>query len=762
MSETVKPRYLNMDISTRCQLSCPACPNGRGTLAGPDVGIGDMEFSDFKALLENNPNLAGIEIGNWGEPLLNPELGSFLEFADCCGVGIILNTNLNQRRNGLMGSIVKNRVRAMVCSLDGATQESYETYRVGGNLEAAVENAAEITKLKMEIGSPFPRLIWKFIVFGHNEHEITLARKMAKGLGMEFQLALPIDLDIGVGADIECAFSPPRNTEQLRNELGYTTYEEFGEVLGFYPWHGACIQLWEQPVVNWNGDMLGCCNSQNSTGGNAFRDGLQLSVNTTVMRHARAMVSGREPDRGGVFCSRCTVYSRMNRTGNWLKLSWTNRTANFFIRHLATPHLSERLDAFVCSHLQRRLELWHYWYIPGKFSLADLGLRVTSAEGPDLEESCAFRTPEMKESDTPRTERHRADIPIVVVLYHREEETRMMFEQLARVTDGYSLIIVNNGFDDSDFIRGLNPLHYIENEENTGAIRGINQGLELAEEEYAAVLHNDILIYEEGWLDHIIEFMERREDVGLVGLGGWHSVSAGGLPTGHVADVDREGWRPGQPVWRFTEVAAIDGTGWVTRSGAAGLDTRFGDDIRTAALDISLHCREEGMKVHCVALETSPLPGRDDPVSMEAGKALAEKWKRLLPVCREYVDEKRSLEEIERLSKSRRYPSLQEERARLGVELEEIAIRARRLETEIGDNAPELSRLSSIVEQRRARPAGGATDASAARDECDYDSAEAASPSGLASRFIHLARTHGLYSAVKRSLTYARRKAGSQ
>jgi anti-sigma regulatory factor (Ser/Thr protein kinase) len=60
----------------------------------------------------------------------------------------------------------------------------------------------------------------------------------------------------------------------------------------------------------------------------------------------------------------------------------------------------------------------------------------------------------------------------VVVLYHREDETRRIFKQLERVTENYSIIVVDNGFDDRDFVRRLQPLHYVENVENTGAIRG--------------------------------------------------------------------------------------------------------------------------------------------------------------------------------------------------------------------------------------------------------------------------------------------------
>ncbi|MDD5448363.1 MAG: glycosyltransferase, partial [Actinomycetota bacterium] len=93
----------------------------------------------------------------------------------------------------------------------------------------------------------------------------------------------------------------------------------------------------------------------------------------------------------------------------------------------------------------------------------------------------------------------RDSVPIIVVLFHREKETRQMFKQLEKVTGNYSLIIVNNGFDDRDFLESLNTEHYIENEVNVGTIKAINQGLDVAEGKYIAVLHADLLIFEEGW-----------------------------------------------------------------------------------------------------------------------------------------------------------------------------------------------------------------------------------------------------------------------
>ena len=258
----------------------------------------------------------------------------------------------------------------------------------------------------------------------------------------------------------------------------------------------------------------------------------------------------------------------------------------------------------------------------------------------------------------------RSPVPIVVVLYHREEGTRKMFQQLAMVTEGYDLIIVNNGFDDPGFIKGLKLAHYIENKENTGAIRGINQGLELAEGKYVAVLHSDILIYDEGWLDHIIEFMERRPDVGLVGIQGAHTITEEGRFDFETNVVHHRGWCTSslRSTWRSAEVAMVDGVCWVMRNEGFKLEEKYGL-MHCYDLDLSLQFIDAGYRVYVmiadwlhliqkpggnVELELSSR-GRSDYLERVGGDdtryfdlvtgQFREKWGHLLPITRGFRDE---------------------------------------------------------------------------------------------------------------------------
>ena len=248
-------------------------------------------------------------------------------------------------------------------------------------------------------------------------------------------------------------------------------------------------------------------------------------------------------------------------------------------------------------------------------------------------------------------------VPVVVVLYHREEETRQMFEQLARVTDNYSLIIVDNGFGDEWFIESLSPHRYVRNENNTGTIRAMNQGLELAEGPYVAVLHSDLFIYDEGWLDHIIRFMETRDDVGLVGLAGRHAIREDGLFDAETTMVNMRGYPSCYiPTWRFTEVATIDGLGWVMRNDGKRLEEDFGM-MHYYDLDLSLQYIASGSKVYVAAIDVwhtaqdearsarsdedylRSVGGDDEDYYEEVREKFRRKWSHVLPIWRGYRDE---------------------------------------------------------------------------------------------------------------------------
>lgn len=324
-------------------------------------------------------------------------------------------------------------------------------------------------------------------------------------------------------------------------------------------------------------------------------------------------------------------------------------------------------------------------------------------------------------------------LQIVVVVYHREDDTRAMFRQLARVTRGYELVIVDNGFDDMRFLRRLRPVVHVRNDANPGAIRSINQGLDEASGRYVCVLHNDVLIYDEGWLEHVVGFLERRPDVGLVGLAGRHVISEDGSPETETTVAGIE-WYPDsmRPTWRFTEVATIDGLGWVMRNIGLRLDERYGL-MHFYDLDLSLQYIEAGYRVYSAAVEmdhTAETEGRstrdtddylaaiggdDNTYYASARELFREKWRHMLPMTRGFRDEAYAYHRIDELIEKVRSAEgyvgrLEAEIAAKNTELENAASYARKVEEEHRAAREELertSRYAADLEKRLEEPKAG-------------------------------------------------------
>ena len=248
--------------------------------------------------------------------------------------------------------------------------------------------------------------------------------------------------------------------------------------------------------------------------------------------------------------------------------------------------------------------------------------------------------------------------PIIVPVARTGRGATDAVEQLASVTDNYTVKIVNNGSGDG---RGT------ESVDGAGLTRSINDAVGLLSEEYIAVLRSDVLLYDAGWLDNIVAFMDRREDIGLVGIGGWHSLTEQGVPDLTTSVFKLRGHPDSnRPTWRFTEVAAIDDAGWVMRNNGVRLSEAYRDES-LFALDLSLSYIKAGFRVYVAAVEHAYSEEREDVAERfaliktgrredlygmreDARLAMQTKWAELLPLTRGFYDESYVMNRVEELA----------------------------------------------------------------------------------------------------------------
>ena len=306
----IRPTRLRVEASSRCQLGCPLCPIHSG-VDRPAVGAGYLKLADFARLLDDNPRIKRVELANYGEIFLNPELLGIVRFGYEKGVALTADegVNLNTVKREVLRGLVEYQFESLSCSIDGATDATYAEYRVNGDLQRVLANIRTINAFKEESGSPLPRLHWQFVVFGHNEHEIAQAQRLAIEHNMDFRLKLNWDP----------AFSPVKDEELVRREVGAASVREYRRVFARHYDEPNCYRLWTEPQINWNGAVLGCTrNFWGEFGGNAFVDGLETAVNSPGMRYAREMLLGKKPPRDDIPCATCDIYEFRKANGRWV------------------------------------------------------------------------------------------------------------------------------------------------------------------------------------------------------------------------------------------------------------------------------------------------------------------------------------------------------------------------------------------------------------------------------------------------------------
>ena len=184
------PYHYVVDPINICVLRCPLCPTGRGTLKRPR---GKMAFDHFKKLVDEiAPYAYFLDLYNWGEPFLHPQIFDMIDYANSQNISTKISSNFNYFDVNMAKLAVVSGLEELVISLDGADQETYETYRVGGSLDKVVVSIRSVVKQKELHHSPFPILTIRVLLNRHNEGQIPAIRRLGRQIGVDSVLVAPI------------------------------------------------------------------------------------------------------------------------------------------------------------------------------------------------------------------------------------------------------------------------------------------------------------------------------------------------------------------------------------------------------------------------------------------------------------------------------------------------------------------------------------------------------------------------------------------
>ena len=241
-----KPFFISLEPAAICNLACPQCPTGAGDVKR------SKEFLDINTLKEIVDETARttviLSLYHQGEPLLHKSFADMVNYASDRNIYTVTSTNGQLLTEEVCASLVQAGLDRIIISLDGTDQESYNKYRLGGDFEKVITGIRLLSEASQANGKPY--IIIQFLVFKHNQHQVTEIRKLGKRLG--------VDRVMIKSAQIEY---PESIHEWMPVQKKYRRYRRNSQgdwILGG-KLKNRCRRLWHTTVITTDGLVVPCC-----------------------------------------------------------------------------------------------------------------------------------------------------------------------------------------------------------------------------------------------------------------------------------------------------------------------------------------------------------------------------------------------------------------------------------------------------------------------------------------------------------------------
>ena len=270
------PPFLTMNMDTQCNLRCIMCVRRRY----PQEALNSLsyDFEIFRKVADKVfPYLRWVQLTVVGEPLLATTFKEQLRIVKKYSVKVDLTTNATLLDNDEIIEEILQVIGCLHVSFDGATEETFESIRIGAKFEQVIENIKRFNRLREKIcATDKPRLHFAVVLMKRNIKELPELIELAKELGVD---------------SVECCHATIYD-ERMKNEslvhykelanyymrVAQKKADELNVDLSLPPLFNSledllarrfknklkskfrtCPFLWKRAYIEWNGDVSPCC-----------------------------------------------------------------------------------------------------------------------------------------------------------------------------------------------------------------------------------------------------------------------------------------------------------------------------------------------------------------------------------------------------------------------------------------------------------------------------------------------------------------------
>lgn len=242
------PYAFSVEPTTSCNLRCPECPSG---LRSFTRDTGSVSVVDFQRIVsEYKKHSVYLNLYFQGEPYLNKDFLSLIKIASDNNIYTSTSTNAHYLTPEKATDTVKSGLDRLIISIDGTTQETYEQYRIGGNLDKVLTGTKNIIDAKKRLNSSCPHIVFQFLVVKPNEHQVEEVKKLANEYGVD-------ELSLKTAQIYDYKNGNPLIPENEK----YARYlkQKNGTFKLKHELKDECWKMWHSNVVTWDGNVVPCC-----------------------------------------------------------------------------------------------------------------------------------------------------------------------------------------------------------------------------------------------------------------------------------------------------------------------------------------------------------------------------------------------------------------------------------------------------------------------------------------------------------------------
>lgn len=231
------PFPLNLDIetTTRCNLSCPMCPRTDLVNEGKFTDNGFLSREDFARIIDQGVlyGAKAIKMNYLGEPLLHKDVAWQVRYAKEKGIlDVLMNSNGSALTEDNARKLLEAGIDGIFISMDAANPKLYEQQRVGARLGRTIDNVYRLVQLRAKI---------------RPSCKIRVSMVMYEGQVWRDQLQALRTMWAGLVDSVSHVDFHDRGSESL----GHV----YDPVEGF-----SCAHPFQRMVLKNNGNVTVCCN----------------------------------------------------------------------------------------------------------------------------------------------------------------------------------------------------------------------------------------------------------------------------------------------------------------------------------------------------------------------------------------------------------------------------------------------------------------------------------------------------------------------